>query len=513
MKRVNISITEKYKALQKIEEGKSMKKSIAEEYGVKKNTISTWIANKRKIIEAYESGQVNSSRKKLKKSDNKDLDEAVFTWFKNVRSNNSPVNGIIIKEKALSLAKSLELTDFRASDGWLDKWKQRYNVTFKAVSGEGNAVTPEMTASWSETYLPIILSKYELKDIYNADEFGLFYQALADKSFHYTGERCNCGKHSKVRLTRLAAGNATGEKLPLFVIGKYAKPRCFSGVKSLPCCYRSQKKSWMDWDLFTEWVKELDRKYAAQDRKIALTVDNCPDHPKVDGLKAIELIFLPPNTTSKTQPMDQGVIRSLKAFYHHSIIKRYITSIDGGRSPTNVNMLEAMTLLTVAWECVSPITLVNCFRKAGMSSESQALSQSDDDDPFKLLAAQLEEFQDKCESPSDFKVDGYVDADENVVTSEAHLLTESEIIARVTQTQLDAAEHDDENEEDNVDREMLPPRRDQVRQAIEILQSCCLYQDDGEQKMWKKVAEIEKLYEISLLKQKQQSLITDFFKL
>ena len=483
MKRVNISITEKYKALQKIEEGKSTKKSIAKEYGVKKNTISTRIANKRKIIEAYESGQVSSSRKKLKKSDNKDVDEAVFTWFKNVRSNNIPANGIIIKEKALSLAKSLELTDFRASDGWLDKWKQRHNVTFKAVSGEGNAVTPEMTPSWSETYLPTILSKYELKDIYNANEFGLFYQALPDKSLHYKGEHCNGGKHSKVRLTGLAAGDATGEKLPLFVIGNYAKPRCFSGVKSLPCRYRSQKKSWMDGDLFTEWVKELDRKYAAQGRKIALIVDNCPAHPKVDGLKAIELIFLPPNTTSKTQPMDQGVIRSLKVFYRHSIIKRYITSIDGGRSPTNVNMLEAMTLLTVAWECVSPITLVNCFRRAGMSSESQALSQSDDDDPFKLLAAQLEEFQDKCESPSDFTVDGYEDAYEDVVTSEAHLLTESEIIARVTQTQLDAAEHDDKNEEDNVDWEMLPPRRDQVRQAIEILQSCCLYQDDGEQKM------------------------------
>ena len=133
-------------------------KSVAEEYGVKKNTVSTWIANKRKIFEAYESGQVNSSRKKLKKRDNKDLNEAVFTWFKTARSNNIPVNGIIIKEKALSLARSLELTDFRASDGWLDKWKQRHNVTFKAVSGEENAATPEMTASWSETYLPTIMS-------------------------------------------------------------------------------------------------------------------------------------------------------------------------------------------------------------------------------------------------------------------------------------------------------------------------------------------------------------------
>ena len=64
----SISITDKYKALQKISQGKSTNKSNTEEYGVKKNTVSTWIANKRKITEAYESGQVNSSRKKMKKS-------------------------------------------------------------------------------------------------------------------------------------------------------------------------------------------------------------------------------------------------------------------------------------------------------------------------------------------------------------------------------------------------------------------------------------------------------------
>ena len=102
---------------------------------------------------------MTSSQKKLKKSDSKDLDEAVFTWFKNTCSNNIPANGIFNKEQALSLARSLELTGFRASDGWLDKWKQRHNVTFKAVSGEENVVTPEMTASWSENYLPTILSK------------------------------------------------------------------------------------------------------------------------------------------------------------------------------------------------------------------------------------------------------------------------------------------------------------------------------------------------------------------
>ena len=88
--------------MQKTEERKSTKKIVPEEYGVKKNTSSRWIANKREIFEAYESGQVNLSRKKLKENDDKDLDEAVFTWLKNAPSNNIPVNRIIIKEKALA---------------------------------------------------------------------------------------------------------------------------------------------------------------------------------------------------------------------------------------------------------------------------------------------------------------------------------------------------------------------------------------------------------------------------
>ena len=83
--------------------------------------------------------------------------------------------------------------------------------------------------------------------------------------------------------------------------------------------------------LFKEWVGQLDNKFVAKGRKIALIIDNCPAHPKIDNLQAVELIFLPPNTTSKTQPTDQGVIRSLKAHYRAEVVKRYIASIDGER--------------------------------------------------------------------------------------------------------------------------------------------------------------------------------------
>ena len=101
----------------------------------------------------------------------------------------------------------------------------RNKVTFKYVVGESNAVS-----ALFETTLPILLSNYNLRDIFNAHEFGLFYQAQPGKSLHLKGEKCSGGKHSKVRLSGIAAANAYGEKLPMFVIGKSKKPRCFLGV-------------------------------------------------------------------------------------------------------------------------------------------------------------------------------------------------------------------------------------------------------------------------------------------
>ena len=44
----------------------------------------------------------------------------------------------------------------------------------------------------------------------------------------------------------------------------------------------------------------LDRWFEGESRKFAIIVDNCIVHSRIDGLKAVELVFLPPNITSKT---------------------------------------------------------------------------------------------------------------------------------------------------------------------------------------------------------------------
>ena len=107
------------------------------------------------------------------------------------------------------------------------------------VSGEGNSCTAEMTTPWKETTLLTILSKYKLDEIYNTDGFWLFFRMQPNKSLNLQSEACTGGKYSKIRLTGKAAANATGDKIPMFIIVKSKSPRCLKGVKHLPCRYRN----------------------------------------------------------------------------------------------------------------------------------------------------------------------------------------------------------------------------------------------------------------------------------
>ncbi|XP_047144622.1 tigger transposable element-derived protein 4-like [Hydra vulgaris] len=107
----------------------------------------------------------------------------------NLRSRNVAVSAINLKTKARELAEKVNINEFKASNGWFDRWKNRY-VSFKTVCGEGNSCTAEMTKPWKETALPTILSRYKLDEIYNADEFGLFFCMQPNKSLNLQSETC-----------------------------------------------------------------------------------------------------------------------------------------------------------------------------------------------------------------------------------------------------------------------------------------------------------------------------------
>ncbi len=67
----------------------------------------------------------------------------------------------------------------------------------------------------------------------------------------------------------------------------------------------------MNGALFEEWLKSLDAKMIRQKRHVLLFLDNAPADPVIKLANA-ELKFLPANTTSRSQPRDQGIIQSMK---------------------------------------------------------------------------------------------------------------------------------------------------------------------------------------------------------
>ena len=85
--------------------------------------------------------------------------------------------------------------------------------------------------------------------------------------------------------------------------------------------YESSKKAWMNSFIFENWLKKINIYFNAHKRKIIHLMDNAPSHIVKKEFSNIEILKLPKNSTSLTQPLDQGIIRSFKNFYKKGFMK------------------------------------------------------------------------------------------------------------------------------------------------------------------------------------------------
>lgn len=363
--RTSITIAKKLKIIEEVSNGRR-KVDVAREYKISPGTLSCILKNKEAFMLKEQSCE-NLKVRKMRRCKSELLNSAVLQFFKNTRAAKIPVSGIMLKEKAKLYAEKMSISNFAASDGWLSKFKKRHNISFKKICGESADVSQECVNDWLKQ-LPVLIKDYELRDIFNFDETGLFYQCLPDKTFEFKSTKCFGGKHSKVRITLVVGANCDGsEKLPLLVIGKSKKPRCFKSVKTLPVIYKANKKAWMTSLIFEEYLQLLDESFLKQNRRVLIFVDNCPSHPKsvISNLKAIKLVFFPVNMTSKVQPMDLGIIKNTKCHYRKKIVMKILKDIDEGTDLKKISLLDAIIEVTDAWNNVTAKTITNCFRKAG----------------------------------------------------------------------------------------------------------------------------------------------------
>ncbi|XP_004928790.1 tigger transposable element-derived protein 4 [Bombyx mori] len=364
-KRKAFSFHDKLKILQYYDKkSQDYKKSqIAAELEIPVSTLSTIVKYRADV----ENRCKNISGAYLKRKKNKsgkyvEIENVLIDWIVSMNAQNIPLDGPMMKQRALEIAKELEVYDFTASSGWYSRFKQRhaFSLNNDFDSDDGSDLTYE---SYQE-----LVKDYEPCDVFNADEFGLFYKLMPNDMSTIVDKICKDGTMPEERFTVLACSNSIGsEKLPLLIIGNTE-----NSDKDLPCQYQVNPKSWMTKLAFTNWLYILDEYFEIQGRLVVLFVDESPVHPKDIILNNINLVIIPPEAEHE-MPMSQGIIKVIKQNYRIKLIEKY-------KEGLAVDFKQCLKYLTDVFESIKAHTIQSYFKKSGFGDYYEV---DDEDDEYK----------------------------------------------------------------------------------------------------------------------------------
>nr|CAD2203470.1 unnamed protein product [Meloidogyne enterolobii] len=119
---------------------KTSLKQIAEEFSnfnilLKKSSIHSILKNKQNIIAAINNG-IKIKRSHLTKGRHANFDDALLNWIRQVRAENVVITGTLLKEKAMEMANLMGIDNFKASNGWMEKFKERHSIRFRTEKSE-----------------------------------------------------------------------------------------------------------------------------------------------------------------------------------------------------------------------------------------------------------------------------------------------------------------------------------------------------------------------------------------
>ena len=203
-------------------------------------------------------------------------------------------------------------------------------------------------------------------------------KCLVDRLYRTRSQKQRMSKCIKIRVTLLFTGNAFGDaKLKPLVIHKSKNPTALKNVRqeSLPVIWRHNKRAWMTGVEFVEWFSNHFVPFVSAynmennlDNRALLILDNFTGHPTTicNMFPHIKVLFLPPNTTPLTQPMDQGITASFKAIYlklsMNCLASSMAESVDMKSYWQKFNIKDAVDIIGEAWENVSHSTMTNAWK-------------------------------------------------------------------------------------------------------------------------------------------------------
>lgn len=395
-KRKVMTLIEKVKILDKLKNGASAA-SVASEFGVNESTIRYIKKAEEKIRNSIDAAA--ESTLKVACVSRRDpflekMEKMLNIWIEDQNQKSAPLSGLIIRSKASHIYESLKHSEaeattstesekpFQASRGWFENFKKRFNLHNLKLAGEAASADHEAAKRYPAELAAHIATKGYLPDqVFNADETGLFWKKMPSRTFISRDQRTAPGfKAAKDRLTLLFCANASGDfKCKPMLVYRALNPRALKGKNrsEFPVFWRANKRAWVTSTLFEDWFyncfvvevrKYLERKNVAF--KVLLLVDNAPGHPQTLAKEPnVEVMFLPPNTTSLLQPMDQGIIATFKSYYTRRSFSHILQALE--KDPalsvkdcwSRYNILTAVETIGASWEEVQGSTLNACWRK------------------------------------------------------------------------------------------------------------------------------------------------------
>eukprot|EP00731_Ephydatia_muelleri_P015155 Em0008g875a len=383
-----LDVQKKLDVIEMLDKGKTQRE-VAAQLGVSK----TQVLNISRCRAALYKRQLTSKVAKFGKF--ADIDKAVFDWFCRVRTpvglrKPLPVSLAALQARACHEARLRNVHNFKASDGWVRRWRKRFNVP-PSVPLHGEA--GDICLIDAEKKMDVLRSQlseggYALQNIFNMDETGLFYRALPKRSYVLPDVdvrqkgRGTKALTAKDRVTLVLCCNATGTcKVAPLMIGTSKNPRCFKKQRP-PFPYTSQPNAWSDGERFKFWFNDVFlpciRKWT--DSKVALLLDGFSGHCKDigDPKGQVSVLFFPPNLTSMYQPLDQGIISAVKCTYKYCVLDRLLTGIDkydelhlmashivagcrGLEYCLPPNLLDTAIIWKKAWDELDQSVIVSCW--------------------------------------------------------------------------------------------------------------------------------------------------------
>ncbi|XP_032957201.1 tigger transposable element-derived protein 7 isoform X1 [Rhinolophus ferrumequinum] len=433
-KYTTLNLEEKMKVLSRIEAGRSLK-SVMDEFGISKSTFYDIKKNKKLILDFVLKQDMPlvgaEKRKRTTGAKYGDVDDAVYMWYQQKRSAGVPVRGVELQAAAERFAQCFGRTDFKASTGWLFRFRNRHAIGNQKVCVEQVlSSVPENVEPFRQKLSMLIKEeKLLLAQLYSGGETDLFWKSMPENMQANRKDICLPGrKINKERLSALLCANADGtHKLKSIIIGKSKLPKSVKeDTSTLPVIYKPSKDVWFTKELFSEWffqnfVPEVRHfqlnvlRFHEEDVRALLLLDSSPVHHSAESLTSedgrIKCMFFPYNTSTLIQPMNQGVILSCKRLYRWKQLEESLVIFEEsddeqdkgekGFSKIKIyNIKSAIFNWAKSWDEVKQITIVNAWENLLYKKEAEYDFQGLEDGNYRQIREKWGELETKLDDDS-----------------------------------------------------------------------------------------------------------------